>query len=476
MSPAALVGNEEPRLWTPSLVELDDRTSLGPSVVQFAEEILGLRLFPAQKWMLLHLLELRAPYDDRTALRYRTALVIMARQNSKSTLSAIIALYFLYVLNVRLVVGSAQALSVAKEVWSKGVDFARSSQELSAEIASVRLANGETCLTVKSGGRWLISATTAGAGRGLSVDLLLMDELRQHRDWEAYGALSKTTMARPNALVLALTNAGDDQSVVLNTLREKALSAADPSMFIAEWSGEDGCALDDPLAWSAANPGLGYTVSEAAIRSAMLTDPPAVFRTEVLSQRVVSMDGAVDMQAWGSCLDSASTLDDLRDRVALCLDVASDGSHVSLVAAAVADDGCVRVEPVAAWPNPQAARRDLPALIERVKPRTVGWFPAGPAAALGADLRLPMAEELKGASVTEACMAFSEQVQALAVRHGGDPLLTAHVGAAQKLHQGDAWRFVRPREGGHVDAAYAAAGAVHLARSLPPPRPPIFVI
>jgi hypothetical protein len=63
-------------------------------------------------------------------------------------------------------------------------------------------------------------------------------------------------------------------------------------------------------------------------------------------------------------------------------------------------------------------------------------------------------------------MGFSEQVDAHRIAHSGDPLLDAHVSAAEKLSTGDGWRFSRKGEG-HVDAAYAAAGAVHLARTLP---------
>jgi hypothetical protein len=101
-----------------------------------------------------------------------------------------------------------------------------------------------------------------------------------------------------------------------------------------------------------------------------------------------------------------------------------------------------------------------------VKPRVFGWFPGGPAVALAADLRVPGAVELSGADVTEACMAFSDAVGAVVVRHNGDPLLTRHAGQSEKYRQGDAWRFQRPRLGGNVDAAYAAAGACLLARQV----------
>jgi hypothetical protein len=73
--------------------------------------------------------------------------------------------------------------------------------------------------------------------------------------------------------------------------------------------------------------------------------------------------------------------------------------------------------------------------------------------------------ELKGAQVLEACQGLADLTTARRVVHPADPLLDAHI-AAQKLHQGDGWRFTR-RGAGHVDAAYAAAGATHTALTIP---------
>jgi hypothetical protein len=75
--------------------------------------------------------------------------------------------------------------------------------------------------------------------------------------------------------------------------------------------------------------------------------------------------------------------------------------------------------------------------------------------------------EIKG-ELTAVCMGLAEQVTAVQIAHSGQELLDAHVGGAERLRRGDAWVFSRKGEG-HVDAAYAAAGAVHLARTLPAP-------
>ena len=483
-----LVGYVTPRLFTQPLVvgppgpcgcgcALTPTSSLGFQACEFAEHVIGMRLLPWQRFLLVHSLELR---PDGT-FRFKTVLTLVARQNGKTSILKILALYFMYMRDRITVLGAAQSLDTAREAWSGACELAEDVEDLAAEVAAIRKANGEQTLTLANGSRYKISAATRGAGRGLSVDLLILDEVREHRDWLAWGALSKTTTARPNALIMCISNAGDDQSVVLNSLRSAALAGNDETLAIFEWSAPDGCQVDDPQAWAQANPGLGHTVQASTIRSALATDPPEVFRTETLCMRVDALDAAVDLDSWKACTDTVGNLGAVRERVAACLDVAADGGHVTLAGAGVLDDGRVRVEVLGAWPTVDHARRELPSLLRRIRPAALAWFPSGPAAPLGADLRgarglvaampgrdAPGVLELKGQEVIEVCQGLAEQVAARKVAHPGDPLLNAHVFGAAKLKAGDGWRFSRKGEG-HVDAAYAAAGAVYVARTLPAP-------
>ncbi|MFC0623831.1 hypothetical protein [Kribbella deserti] len=481
---SSVLGKTVPRLWTPPLRDLSEpNATLGHAVIAFAE-MLGEPLLPWQRWWALHALELTE--DGR--FRFGTVLTLVARQNGKTTLLKILALTLLYLGHSRLILGAAQSLDIAKESWGKAVELAQSVPELDAEIIRVRRTNGDQEFAIAdpaeiaakgkrdatAKGRYRISAATPSAGRGLSVDLLILDELREHATWGAWAALSKTTSARPNALIVGISNAGSDHSLVLNSLREIALAGGDDRVGIFEWSAPDGAALDDIEAWAAANPSLGYTLSADAIRMSLATDPPAVFRTEVLCQRVEALNGAIDPAQWTEGADVAAVMDDVRERVALVLDVSPDLRHVSLLAAAERDSGAVQVEVVAAWDSPSAMRvstEDSPSLaewVERVNARARGFFPTGPAAALATELKGLGFEPITGADVAVVCQEFSELVQARRLIHPGDPLLTSQVTSATRTYSGDGWRFTRPRAGGYVDAAYAAAGAAYLARNLPP--------
>jgi hypothetical protein len=280
-----------------------------------------------------------------------------------------------------------------------------------------------------------------------------------------------------------ISNAGDEGSIVLIALRKGAMTGKDRRLGHFEWSAPDGCDIEDPAAWAAANPNLGYRIDVDSIAGAAALAKQnggaeeAGYRTEVLCMHVRALDAAVDPSAWqNSTIDG--TLDEYRSRIVLCLDIAPDGQHATLAAAAVTRPGVTRVEIVAAWSGlgcTQQLRADLPGWIARVKPRALAWFPNGPAAALAADLgkvkrpgwppRGVKVEEIRQ-DMAAVCMGFAEQVRAGGVEHSTDPLLDAHVLDTEKLRRGDTYVFSRKGKG-HCDGAYAAAGAVHLARTLP---------
>jgi hypothetical protein len=476
-----LTGRTEPRLWTRPLRPLNRRTSRGYEVIEFAEMI-GQPLLPWQKWAVIHALELN---PDGT-YRFRTVLIIVARQNGKSHLKRVVTLWRMYMDGAREIVGAAQDLSLARKQWQMCQETIHTCPDLQEEWIDVRNVNGDEMFWAGTG-CYAIKATNDKAGRGGSNDEVNIDELRTQHDWKAWGSLSKTTMARRNGQVWAMSNAGDDTSVVLNQLQAAGRAGTDPALCLIEYSAPDGCELDDEEAWAQANPALGYTdgVSEAAIRSSLGQDPPEIFRTEVMCQRVANLDAAIDHASWDNCADVTGTLEAHRGRIAACLDVAPDGKHATLAVAATLADGRPRVEITAAWDSTEAARAELPALLAEIKPSAFGWYPSGPAAGIATTLRplairynkrpggkrepgdVPEDGAITGARVTEACQELADLARALRVVHPADPLLDAHVRAASKLNSGDGWRFTRKGGGGHVDAAYAAAGAVKLALTIP---------
>lgn len=286
-APSTLTGSRSPRLSTAPLRPLTPSTSHGFAVIDFARDVLAEPLLPWQEELVIRALELKPD----GSYRFRTIVCLVARQQGKSHVAKAVILWRLYIDNARLIMGAAQTMGIAREVWKQAGIAIMAHPDLKAELAApIRTANGDEEIRLRSGNRYRVCATTAGAGRGYSIDMLLFDEIRQQRDWDAWSALSKTTNSRPNAQIWAISNAGDDFSVVLNGLRESAIANRDETVGLFEWSAPDGCALDDPAGWAAAMPALGYLTSEAAVRSALATDPPNIFRcldveTPVLTTR-----------------------------------------------------------------------------------------------------------------------------------------------------------------------------------------------
>lgn len=485
-------GIEKPRLFTPELRPLAPETSYGFQVINFARDILEEPLDPWQREAVVRIGELLP--DGRP--RFRTVLVLVARQNGKTHLVKVLSLWWLFHGDKKTILGLANTLSYAKRIWSDVVQVSQDNDFLALQLPAkpVRLAIGEECLTTAKGSEYRIAAANRNAGRSLTVSRLVCDELREHRSWDAWNAATNAMNAVRDAQAVCITNQGDDQGVVLDSLRASALEyietgQGDSRLGLFEWSAPDGADPEDLNALAAANPNLNIRIDQDALLGAARRAKAAGgkelagFRTEVMCQRVRLLDPAIDPDAWGRCgSDEPLDLASHRDRVVLGLDVSLDGSHATLVAAALID-GVVHVEVAGAWSGygcTAQLRQQLPDLVNKIRPRQLGWFPSGPAASLTADLTAskprgwpPRGVELVEvrADITAACMGLAELVRTGGLQHPKDPLLDAHVGSAQKLPRGDAYAF--RRQGSEpIDGAYALAGAVHLARMLPPPKPP----
>jgi hypothetical protein len=495
-----LRGSTVARLFTPPLVTgpagpcgcgcaLTPETSEGFEATEFAAEI-GRPFLPHQRFSAIHGLELLP--DGRP--RFRIVLLIMSRQNGKTELPVVLSIWWQFRKRKPMILGTSTKLSYAKESWFKAVKLVARTPGLTAQHAPgrrwYRQTNGEVESWTLDDCRYLIAASNEEGGRSLTVDRGVADELRQHDTYAAWDAF-EPACSPMDAQIWALSNAGTARSVVLNDLQDAARAfiatgEGDPRLGLIEYSAPEGADPEDVDALLQANPRVGYgldlEVLLAAARRAKRYGGQALtgFRTERMCIRVKVMNPAVDPAAWLRGLVPGD-MSAVRDRVALVFEVASSGLHATLYAAAALPDGRVRVEPVEAWSGPgcaDVAAREIPALVARVRPRAFGWIPGGPGAAAAPGLaprggRAPWppygveVSEIKS-EAPAVCMSFSAAVVNDRILHSGDPLLDAHVATAEpQPTPGGGWVFSR-REG-DCDAAYAAAGAVYLARTLPPP-------
>ena len=497
---AVRLGSEKPRIFTPPRRRLTRSTSKGFECIEFAEDILEIELLPWQKWLLIHALEL----NPDGSFRFRTVVLLVARQNGKSTLMLVLALWRMFCDGAPLVIGTAQNLDIAEELWTAAYEMAEDIPELAELIEAVDKTNGKKALRLTTGERYKVAAASRRGGRGLSGDLVLLDELREHQSWDAWAAVTKTTMARVLAQIWAASNAGDSSSVVLRHLRLSAhIALGDPdginrdpltgkplveipgedeyeseftdddSLGIFEWSAAPGRSVWDRDGWAEANPSLGYTITEKAVAAAAKTDPEWVFRTEVLCQWFSgAIEGPFPAGAWEAGRDDGSRVADGLP-VAVGVDMSWDRSLVHVAFAGFRDDGAIHVEVVASRAGTEWV---VPWLLSPDRKRefsSVAWQANGaPVGALTDELLqsgLPCVK-WEGPELGRGTGRFYDLVRQAVdetvddprpgVFHRSQPILDVPAATAATRPAGDAWWWDRAKSPTDVAPLIAATAAV----------------
>ena len=356
-----MMGMTQPRIWTPPLRELTEETSLGYAAIEYANTVLGKSLYPWQEWALIHALEIVGDLGADWRFRFRTVLFLISRQNGKMVLSEVIASFFLNVLQVDSVFGTSLSLDKAEEVWEAVINDQETVPELSGAIDRVSRTNGNKRLILTGLRQYKVGAPTRRAGRGDSNDLVMLDEIREQRDWETWAAAAASINAKPNGLIVCFSNAGDPDSIVLRQLRAKALehitgsSAADyggdvdgETLGLFEWSAAEGAATDDMEALAQANPALGYGyLTERALMSNRATFPENKFRSECMCQQVETIlqqpfpDGA-----WDAGTDVTSGIAP-ESELYFGIDLSQNRQWTSIAVAGLREDGNFHIEVVA---------------------------------------------------------------------------------------------------------------------------------
>jgi len=373
-----LMGRTEPRIFTKPLRELTPETSRGFEVIKFALVFLGVDLYPWQKFLLIHALEIMP--DGQ--YRFKRVIVLVARQQGKTTLASVLAAWWLFVDSKRhpdmvppvkfKVVGVAQNLDIAREPWAAvkmwcdpepNTDEERelALPALQNATAKVSDTNGKEGIYARSRAHYEIRA--AANARGKPAARVLMDEMREQKTWTAWNAVSQTLKSFWSGQMWGISNAGDSSAVVLRTQRAAGLESIaeweeyveagimsaedfanshDVTLGLFEWSAPDGCALDDVDAILQANPSIGHgamTVQSALSDIRGMTE--AGYRTEVLCQWVVAdVDSFIDVKEYRLRVVALEALAIAKgSRTVWGVDTSHDRSTTWLSAAVLTEDG-----------------------------------------------------------------------------------------------------------------------------------------
>ncbi len=323
-----LVGADEPRIHTAFRPELETR---GHELIALAE-MLGEPLMPWQQLVANE--SMRIKPDGRYA--FPQCVVLVARQNGKSHFMRLRIIWGL-INGEKLQILSAHKLAVSLEHFNQVIDTIEQHDFLKDQVKKIRRTNGQEEVQFTNGARFKVVANNA-AGRGYAgAETIYLDELREHKDYGAWSAITKTQLAAKNPVLYGFSNAGDATSIVLNELRDRGIATVQgvqDSLLWLEWSAPPNSKISLEAA-AHANPALGRTIHPDNIQ-ATFNEPEAVVRTEILCQWVETLQSPWSPNAWSQCADI--NLEVIPgNQTFLAFDVTPRRHQASLVAAQIID-------------------------------------------------------------------------------------------------------------------------------------------
>jgi hypothetical protein len=450
-------------LWVPEHV-----ASSGVEAAEFAEMV-GLSLDPEQR-LALDVLLAEAPGGRWAALE---AVLIAARQNLKTFLFRVITLANLYVFGTEFVVWTAHEFNTAMEAFRDVLETIDGNASLSRRVKRVNQANGEEGIEFLSGQRLRFKARTKTGGRGLTGDLIILDEAFALQP-SHMGSLMPTLSAKSisgNPQILYGSSACQIQSDVLRSLRDRGRAGGDPSLAYLEWCapvvpcadgecdhhfGSDGCALDDLELVRKANPALGRRIAVDFVLAERRSLPPMEFARERLGwhEDPVAVTG-FSLERWAECADPDAAP---ADPVVFAVDVSPNSASAAIVACG----GPVEVvehRRGTSWVVPR-----LVELRESHRPAAIGLDPHGPAGALVDDLTKAGVEfdDLSSGRSQQACAVLLDAVVDRRFVHRDEQPLNLAVVGARRRQSGDAWKWSRRDSEVDISPLVAATIAFYL--------------
>jgi len=496
------LGSTVPRLFTPPLPENADPSaefglklsgSWGYDCIDFLESVCGWHLLPYQKWLYVHALE---KGDGGSGFRFGTLCILIARQNGKTKWLKGLGLWRLFVSRygradetcpgARLALIAAQNLDYAESTLRDVVEEIRDNPLLVRELINHKVTNGKHRAILTNRRHWRAATASRKGGRSLSVDIAMLDELREHTTWDAWNAIVPTTTVRRYSQVVCTSNAGDQRSEVLRALRDSAMrrvlvgDTADTKTGLFEWSVPMDVDPRDPEYWHLANPAMGrlndFSIDDLrGYLEAMEYRNLPGFQTEHLCQWVDAIEpGVLPAEHWAETTDSGSRR--AADApVFAALDVNYERSRSYVAIAARRPDGNLHIEVVQAargtdwvvewfrlrkdkFAGVTVQKTGAPAsgMIEELEAAGIKVSPWGP-----------------GQEVAAGCASFFDLVVQHGVYHRPAPVLDRAAASGIARNVNEAWVFDRRNSPVDVSPLIACVGATWLASQKPRSAPEV---
>ena len=450
----ALIGSTTPRIHTP-LLKGDSKAQ---QVADLAVQI-GMPLIPWQRWVLDDMLTI----DDAGLWRKKTCIILASRQNAKTFLARMLILAHLFLWDSKNVLGMSSHRNMALDTFRQVAYMIEDNELLKKQVRQIRFANGQESISLKNGARYEIAAATRDAPRGKTADFLFLDEMREWSE-EAFTAALPVTRARPNAMTLMTSNAGDGFSTVLNDLRERSLSYPPENLGYYEYSAPQHCKITDRKAWSMANPALGYLITEQTLEESVNTNSIEATRTEMLCQWV---DSAVSPWVYGSieaCSDNTLEIP-VGPQTIMAFDIAPTRRSGALVAGQI-KDGKIAVGLMQLWASEVAIDEtkmasDINEWAKKYHPHTICYDKyATQSIATRLEQTGHRMQDVSGQAFYQACGDLSDALANGRLVHSGQADLVQHLNNCAAKTNDAGWRIIRRKSAGDVTAAISLAMVV----------------
>ena len=375
--------------------------------------------------------------------RYRTVGCSVGRQNGKTQLAlARIALELLQ--DKHTVAFTAQDRTMARAKWAEFCELILASS-LASRVKRVAYANGQECLYMNNGSKFLIVTPNRKGARGLTLDLVVIDEALTH-DMSVVAALQPTMATKPNGQLWILSNAGDANSTMLSHYRNLGHQAQTENTRLCwlEWAPHsDKFDHLDEAVWRQAIPTLSELggVTLEAVAEAAATSEPELFTREMLNVwPALQAVAAISMGDWEK-LEKHDM--QLGHEVVMAIDIAPNRDFATI--AACGRNGAFT--PVEIIEN----RAHVGWVVERAKELHDKW--RAPFVIDGGAPAGSLIVELERAGVkvipigmrdyARSCGSFYDGVIDGTISHLGDRMLTDAVGAASKRKLAEQWAWNR---------------------------------
>lgn len=413
----------------------------GDKLAQVAK-LLGFDLFDWQR--LIADVGLEKDSDD--SYKYRTVCAAVGRQNGKSKLIET-RIAFELLQPKRHVAYTAQDRNMAKAKWEEHLLSFQMSPKFSKRIARVSKVNGSEKIYMRNGSTYGIVTPNDKGARGLSLNLMVIDEALTH-PLSLIANLQPTLATKRNGQLWILSNAGKPgESELLEHYREIGhREIAEPQNRFAwfEWcpSKDDFDYMDESV-WFEAIPSLHEEkgVLIEAVREAAATNSPDIFTKEWLN--VWPAKNAVQVintELWESL---ARTDIVVGNQVVFGVDISRERDKASIGVSALVKD----FTPIELIECKEGTSWVLPRLIElcRKYNTKVVIDTGSPAASLIPELEKQdvgvMSIHLR--DYARACGSFYDAVQAKTICHLDDPNLKSAILGSTKRPLGDSWAWNR---------------------------------